>query len=172
MILTALPAALEVEKGIVGAVVRETAEALDQISRQATADREAAWRASFKPNAYLCGSQERPSSITMCGVTGGPERWLKISLDCSRPPVTYAKQALAVVQKTPTISFFGRTTGFIINYSPDHAVRFDLDGNPVEVFSRAYSPAQIESQIGRRRISAGSFGAIAGLSPEPILIKE
>ncbi len=171
MILTALPAALEVDVATVQVAVRETAETLDQQSRRAAADREAAWRASFSPHGYLCGSQERPSSITMCGITGGPERWLKILLDSSRPAVTFAEQALAVVRKTPTITFFGPTIGFIVNYSPDRGVRFDLEGNPVEVLSRAYSPTQIELQVGRRRISSGSFGRIMGLSrqePDPI----
>ncbi len=166
MILTALPAALEVDEGIVQGAVSETTEALDEISRRAAADREAAWRASFKPHGYLCGSQELPSSITMCGITGGPERWLKIPLDPSQPPVTFAGQALAVVGRTPTITFFGRTTGFIVNYSPDHAVRFDVEGNPVEVLSRAYGPAEIELQIGRRRISADSFGKIMDIAGE------
>ena len=171
MILTALPMALEVGEATVHVAVHETAKAVDKMDRMAAADREAAWRASFKPHGYLCGSQERPSSITMCGVTGGPGRWLKIPLDSSQPPVTFAPQCLAVVRKTPTITFFGQTTGFIVNYSPDHGVRFDLEGNPVEVLSRAYSPAQIELQIGRRRISADSIGKIMGLSrqePDPI----
>ncbi len=165
MILTALPTALDVEEGIVQAAVRETAETLEQMDRTAAADRESAWRASFQPHGYLCGSTERPSSITICGFTGGPERWLKIPLDCSKPPVTFTAQAMAVVRRTPTITFFGRTTGFIINYSPDDAVRFDLRGNPVEVLSRAYSPAQIELQIGRRKVSADRFGRIMGVSP-------
>jgi hypothetical protein len=33
--------------------------------------------------------------------------------------------------------------GFIVNYTPDSAVRFDLDGNPVEHFDRAYIPGQV-----------------------------
>ncbi len=99
MILTALPAALEVNEGIVQVAVRETADALDQMNRKAVAERESAWRAAFKPHAYLRGSQERPSSITMCGITG-PERWLKIPLDYSKPPVTF------VCPKNANISFF------------------------------------------------------------------
>jgi hypothetical protein len=33
---------------------------------------------------------------------------------------------------------FGRATGFIVNYSPDFAVGFSLDGTPQEVFGTAY----------------------------------
>ena len=31
-----------------------------------------------------------------------------------------------------SVPAFGRPTGFIVNYTPDRAVRFDLDGNPGE----------------------------------------
>jgi hypothetical protein len=99
----------------------------------------------------------------MYGFSGGSERWLKITLDCSRPSVTFATQALSVVRKTPEVRFFGPTTGFIVNYSPDRAVRFDLDGNSVEMLPRAYSPGDVELQIGRRRISGDSFGRIMGV---------
>jgi len=60
-------------------------------------------------------------------------------------------QALAVPRKTPVVHFFGPTTGFIVNYTPDYAVRFDVDGNPIEVLGRAYSPGKVELQIGRRK---------------------
>jgi hypothetical protein len=59
-----------------------------------------------------------PSQIFIFAVTGGAERWLKIPFDLSQSSVTYAEQALAVVRKTPFVQFFGRTTGFIVNYTP------------------------------------------------------
>ena len=48
---------------------------------------------------------------TKQSITGGTDRWLKIPLDLSQPPVTYAVQALDIVRKTPTITFFRPTTG-------------------------------------------------------------
>ncbi len=86
----------------------------------------------FQIPAYLVGSQNRPSQITFYDMTGGAERWLKIPFDLSQPPVTYAVQAHEFVKKTPFVPYHGRTTGFIVNYTPDSAVRFDLDGDPVE----------------------------------------
>jgi len=74
----------------------------------------------------------RPSQITFYGMTGGPERWLKTPLDLSQSPVTFALQAHEFVRKTPFAPYHRRTTGFIVNYTPDSAVRFDRDGNPVE----------------------------------------
>ena len=48
---------------------------------------------------------------TKQSITGGADRWLKISLDLSQPPVTCAVQALDIVRQTPTITFFRPTTG-------------------------------------------------------------
>jgi hypothetical protein len=149
MVIKALPAALEVSEDVVAVAVRETAASHDERRRLAAAEADAAWRGSFKPHAYLCGTEARPSSITMYCVTGGPDQWLNIPLDGSQPAVTFAAQALGVVRRTPTVPFFGPTTGFIVNYTPDHAVRFGLEGNPVEDFSRAHIPGQVEFGIRR-----------------------
>src|SRR5260221_476231 len=50
-ILKAMPAALEVSEDVVDVAVRETAASLDEGRRVADAERDAAWRASFKPHA-------------------------------------------------------------------------------------------------------------------------
>jgi len=142
MILEKLPMALQLAQDVIDAAVRETADSLDLCNGRAAAQRRAALCESFKPHAYLCGTETKPSSITVYGFSGGPERWLGIPIDCSRPPITYAMQALAVVRNTPVVNFFGPTTGFVVNYSPSWAVRFDLGGNPVEVLPSAYSPGK------------------------------
>jgi hypothetical protein len=163
MILKVLPAALEVEEAVVEAVVRGSGALIEQAKQRADASQDAAWRASFKPGAYLIGTETRPWSITMYGFSGGSERWLKIPLDPARPSITFAAQAMAVVRETPVVRFFGPTTGFIVNYSPDCALRFDLNGNPVELLPSAYSPGDVELRIGRRRISRDAFGRIMGV---------
>ncbi len=75
----------------------------------------------------------------------------------SEPPVTFAAQALTVVRRTPFVQFFGTTTGFVVNYDPDHAIRFDLDGNPVKVLNRAYRPGEVTLTVGRKTIPAERF---------------
>jgi hypothetical protein len=157
MVLDNLAVALEVDKDVVEKAIRSTAEIIAKTERHGETAWDAAWRASFKPHAYLVGSENRPSQITIYGVTGGPERWLKIPLDLSQPPVTYAVQAHEVVAKTPFVPFFGKTTGFIVNYTPDSAVRFDLDGNPVEHFGRAYRPGEVEVIIGKQKLPASGL---------------
>jgi hypothetical protein len=118
-------------------------EAIDKTVRQIAADQDALWRASFQPAAYLLGTAERPSQIFFFGITGGPDRWLKIPLDLSQPPISYVAQTLAVLRKTPEVKFFGPTTGFIVNYSPDLAIRFDIEGQPVETLASAYRPGEV-----------------------------
>jgi hypothetical protein len=159
MVLDNLAVALEVDKNVVEEAIAATAEIIAETNRLAEAEREAAWRESFKPHAYLVGTTNRPSQITFYGLTGGPERWLKIPLDLSQPPVTYALQAHEFVAKTPFVPYHGRTTGFIVNYTPDSAVGFDLDGNPVEHFDKAYIPGRVEVFIGKQKLPArGLFG--------------
>ena len=108
------------------------------------------------------GFRQWPSQIGMFGLTGGAETWLKIPLDTSESPITYAEQALAVVRKTPVVKFFGPTTGFIVNYTPDYAVRFDLKGRPVETLARAYRPEEVTLYLGNRRFSPESLGTVMG----------
>ena len=52
---------------------------------------------------------------------------------------------------------FGRAAGIIINYSPDHAIRFDLEGNAVEHFDRAYRIGVAQFAIGGRVVSPGEL---------------
>lgn len=151
-VIAALPAALVVDESVVEQTLRETAEIVAEAERQAAAEGEAAWRASFVPCAYLLGTETRPSQITIYGITGGADRWRKIKLDLARPPVTFVAQALAVVKKTAVVPFFGPTTGFIVNYTPDSAVRYDLNGNPVESFDRVYTPGTVDVFVGKRKL--------------------
>ena len=101
----------------------------------------------------------------MYGLSGGADRWLRIPLDLSQPPVTFAAQALEVVRRTRFVQFFGATTGFIVNYDPDRAIRFDLDGNPVEVLDRAYRPEEVIFAIGNKAMPAQNFFKILGATP-------
>ena len=93
-------------------------EGVTATTRQIAAEADARWRASFKPAAYLLGTSNRPSQIWMFGVTGGAERWLKIPLDTSQSPVTYAEQALAVVRETPTCSILWADNGIYCQLHP------------------------------------------------------
>ena len=73
-LLRGLPKALNLSPDVVQ-------EAIDKTVRQIAAEQDAVWRASFQPSAYLLGTTDRPSQILFFGITGGPERWLRIPLD-------------------------------------------------------------------------------------------
>jgi hypothetical protein len=164
-LLAGLATALKFSPDVIQRALNDTNQQLEACASRPAAEAEAAWRASFKPHGILSGTQERPSQIFIFAVTGGAERWLKIPLDLSQPPLTYAEQALAVVRKTPFVQFFGGTTGFIVNYTPDHAVRFDCEGQPVETLARAYRPGEVTVSLGRRPVAAEAFGKALGTWP-------
>jgi hypothetical protein len=94
------------------------------------------------------------------------ERWLKIPLDTSQSPISYAERALAVVRKTPVVEFFGPATGFVVNYTPDHAVRFDLQGRAVETLAQAYRPGEVTLYIGGRKIPPETLARIMNTCPQ------
>ena len=150
-ILRNLAAALEVEESLVAAEVCRTKEAIAHAKRKAEAEQEAAWRAAFVAHAYRTTERTQPAQITLCAVTGGSDRWLKIALDLTQPPLSYANQALVVARRTREVPFFGAVTGVIVNYSPDRAVRFDLAGTPIECLPRAYSPGRTSFMLRGRR---------------------
>lgn len=148
-----LPAALEVSPEDVGKAVIATRAVFTERERQrqeslrrAAKMRDAEYRASFKPHGFLQTRETWPSSVTMFALSGGEGRWLIIPIDTLQPPVTFASQALdglANVAKKGEdgnfyAPFFGRVLGFYVNFNPDRAVRFDLEGNPVEVHDRSY----------------------------------
>src|SRR5215203_2434076 len=178
--LARLPEALEVDPEVVERAVAAAEELLAEFRRQAEEERriaqekdEAEWRARFKPHAVIWTEETRPSSITMCGFSGGIERWLIIRFDTREPPVTYLRQVLAALPQKLNhaadgrkyVTFFGRALGFIVNYSPDEAVRCDLDGRPVEVLPKAYRPGEVTLSLGGKAVSPTVMSRILGTAP-------
>jgi len=148
-----LPAAIEVSAELVEIAVKDTASLLAELKQQedeklrvAREIEDAEWRAGFIPHAIILGDRIIPTSITMCAITGGPERQLKIELDSSKPSDTFVQQVVAALpgklhlgkDGRLTVEFFGNALGFIVNYSPDQAVRYDLKGNAVENLNKAF----------------------------------
>jgi hypothetical protein len=165
-LICGLPAALNLPAAIIDNAIHQTVQQIEAATRIAELKRDAKWRAEFRPSAYLLGTDTRPSQIVIYGVTGGSERWLNIPLDLSRPAVTFARQALAVARRTPIVPVFGPTTGFVVNYKPNFAVRFNMGGKPVEAFDRAYSPGPVTITMDGKEISAKVFAKVVGLMPE------
>ncbi|GEP07494.1 hypothetical protein [Methylobacterium oxalidis] len=172
-----LPEALEVSPALVLQAVADAEQLFADCERETAEERrlaqeaeEAAWRASFEPHAVIQTEHTVPTQITFCGLTGGARRWLMISFDLSRPPVTYVRQAVdALPEKTMACSgggravmFFGRALGLIINYTPDSALRCDLEGNPLEVLDRAYRPGEVKLSFGGPPLSPTAVSRVLG----------
>jgi hypothetical protein len=54
-----------------------------------------------------------------------------------------------------------------VNYDPDTAGRFDVDGNPLEVMEHAYRPEKdaVTITMGGKTVPAETFGKIIGTIP-------
>ncbi len=124
-------------------VIAEESRAARERAKAEQEVRDAQWRRSFRIHAVILTERRIPEQITFCGLTGGVEVWLLIPFDLSRPAVTFVNQAIAGLErKAPVgesrqryVPFFGKPTGLVVNYSPDLALRCDLEGNPVEWLS-------------------------------------
>ena len=58
--------------------------------------------------------------------------------------------------------FFGKALGLIINYSPDAALRCDLDGKPLEVLDKAYRPGEVRLSFGGPPLSSAAVSRVLG----------
>jgi hypothetical protein len=74
-------------------------------------------------------------------------------LDATQGPVSFVRQVLdRLPERVPA---FGKTIGFVINYSPDQAVRFDRNGQPIAILDKAVRPGTaVLLRLGGRPIPA------------------
>jgi hypothetical protein len=101
--LATLQSALEANEAEFSAAIAATEARLDAAARAANKEAARLWRRSFAPHGYLLGSSTRPSSIAIYALTGGLERWLKIRLDLSLSPATFARQAQASLRESAVV---------------------------------------------------------------------
>jgi hypothetical protein len=160
--LARLPDALDVAPGVIEKAVAATHELFVEIARQAEEARrraaeaeEAEWRARFKPHAVVQTELTVPSQITICGLTGGAERWLMIRLDLSKPPVTYIGQALGALPEKVRqghdgrkyVTFFGQALGIIINYCRTRRFGAISMDDPLRCWRKRIGPAMLHSRL-------------------------
>ncbi len=94
---------------------------------------------TFKPHAIIQADRRIPSPIFVASLLG-PERILRIDFDTSGKPATYVHCALKQMNlKYPEgmVPAFGRIISIAVNYAPNHAVLFDLEGRALELLSEA-----------------------------------
>lgn len=95
---------------------------------------EAAYRQSFRPHAIAMMERQVPSPIFVAALTGA-ERKRRIDFPDDASPASFPTIARRALPEW--LPGFGRSIGFAVNYTPDHAVRFGLDCQPLEVLDRA-----------------------------------
>jgi hypothetical protein len=134
-LIRGLAAALETSTDVVEAAVVET-------ERQLAEAEEAAYRAAFVPHAIILTERLIPQPIFVAAFFG-VGRLLKIELDARAGVETFAAQARQGLRERlaafdgRAIPAFGRPTGFVVNYTPDHAVEYDADGREIAVIAAA-----------------------------------
>lgn len=133
-LIEALPGALDITP-------REVADAVERSWQYLKEMDEAEWRAGFVPHAVVLTERKIPQPIFVVAIVG-VERLLKASFDLSAPEHEIPARALAAVRKhlaqwSYPIPSFGKPTGYVVNYTPDRAERYALDGTLVERLPRA-----------------------------------
>jgi hypothetical protein len=128
-LISRLPAGLNLSATVVTTVVEATESQLRAI-------REKQERAVFRPHAIILTEKTIPRPIFIAAVTG-VTKWKRIDLDVVRGSETFLPQTMTVVKNRlamfgGTLPMFGAVTGFIINYTYDLSVRYDLNGEFVE----------------------------------------
>lgn len=146
----ALAAALEIPPEAVEDAFAATRAALD-------AEKEAAYRDAFRPHAVILTERSIPSPIFVAAFMG-VERLLRIRLDTDAAPAAFSQQARELLPEDG-VPAFGRIIGYVVNYSPDEAVQFDLEGREVARFGRAIRLGQTTVRIGGRTVPLRSLMA-------------
>ena len=103
--------------------------------RRREAKAEAAWRRDFRPHAVILTERDRPVMLAAMMFTGD-QRF--VFFEKGADPATFAEQTRQALPDE--VPLFGEPQGYIVNSSPDRAVRYDLGGKKVEEYPRAFRP--------------------------------
>ena len=157
--LDVLPRALETSAETVKRALDQTVRELELAEKQEAEARDKIWRENFCPHAIILTERTVPSPIFVAAIIG-VEKLLRIDLDLTQGPVSFMRQ---VLDRLPEgVPAFGKPVGFVINYSPDKAVRFDRNGQPVAILDKAVRPGTAVLRLGGRPITAQALGLISG----------
>ena len=112
------------------------------------------YRRDFAPHVVWETEQSRPSPITIAGMVNAQGRlyWYPGSID----PVRISDEALRVMPQG--VPCYGKVTGYHVNYSPDCAVRFDTNGEPLEALDHAIRPGFAKASVDGRPLGLANSG--------------
>ena len=150
-----LPQALETSAETVQLALDQTVREIELAEKQEAEARDKIWRENFCPHAIVLTERTVPSPIFVAAIIG-IEKLLRIDLDATQGPVSFVQQVLdRLPERVPA---FGKTIGFVINYSPDKAVRFDRNGQPIAILDKAVRLGTAVVHLGGRPIPAEALG--------------
>jgi hypothetical protein len=159
--LDVLPQALETSAETVKGALDQTVRELELAEQQEAEARDKIWLENFRPHAIILTERTVPSPIFVAALFG-VEKLLRIDLDPTQRPVSFVRQ---VLDRLPEgVPAFGKPIGFVINYSPDNAIRFDRNGQPIAMLDKAARPGTaVLLRLGGRPIPAEALGMIIGI---------
>jgi hypothetical protein len=132
-----LPQALETSAETVKRALDQTVRELELAEKREAEARDKIWRENFRPHAIILTERSVPSPIFVAAMIG-VEKLLRIDLHATQGPVSFVRR---VLDRLPEgVPAFGKAIGFVINYSPDQAVRFDRNGQPIAILDKAIRP--------------------------------
>jgi hypothetical protein len=158
--LDVLPQALETSAETVKLALEQTVRELELAEKQEAEAHDKLWRENFCPHAIILTERTVPSPIFVAAMIG-IEKLLRIDVDATQGPVSFVRQ---VLDRLPEgVPAFGKAIGFVINYSPDKAVRFDRNGQPIAILDKAVRPGTATLlRLGGRPIPAEALGLVFG----------
>jgi hypothetical protein len=158
-LLDALPQALETSADTVKRALNQTVREIEMAEKQEAEARDQLWRENFCPHAIILTERSVPSPIFVAAMIG-VDKLLRIDLDATHGPVTFVRQ---VLDRLPdAVPAFGKPIGFVINYSPDKAVRFDPNGQPITILDKAVRPGTAVLRLGGRPIPTEALRLVFG----------
>ncbi len=126
-----------------------------------------AYRESFKPHAVILTEYKIPTQITFYAMTGGSRHRI-IPFKEGSTPETYAAQAREALPNV--VRFLGRPIGYVVNYTPDFALKFNKEGRLIGRLDRTFRVGQSGVVIGGKEVGEGVWSTLLGtasVSPSP-----
>jgi hypothetical protein len=157
--LDTLPQALQMSAETVKLALDQTVREIELAEKQEAEASDKIWRENFRPHAIILTERTVPSPIFVAAIIG-VDKLLRIDLDPTQGPVSFVRQALDRLPEG--VPAFGKTIGFVINYSPDKAVRFDQNGQPIAILDKAVRKGAAVLRLGGRQVTAEALGLIIG----------
>ena len=152
---TSVSQGLAIDKAVLDEAVRDT-----YYVQWARDDR--AYREAFIPHVVWHTTLSIPSPIAVAGFINARRFlfWYPDGVDAARISDT----AVAVIPKG--VVCFGQVIGFYVNYTPDCAVRFNTQGDPLELLVGAKRPGYSSASVGGRLFTSESLGQAVSDSDE------